>query len=95
MKDEMKVRIALLDEMEGQILAYQAASSPSRRRAIRQRTRLRKIERNFTRLAADELGYSSAIITWVVWFLLSKAVQAIIVEMAKQLYEHLRNESMT
>lgn len=95
MNEEMKVRTALLDEVEGQILAFREVSSKSRRRAIRQKRTRRRIERDFIRIAADELGYNSAIITWVIWFLLSKAVQAIIIEMAKLLYDQLRTEDLT
>ena len=90
--NEIRVKEVLRQEVEGELLKYRAVTNSSRRSTIRQRQTQRKLRKEFTRIAGDELGYGSGIATWLLWMLLSKAVQAIIIKMVKRLYDSMREE---
>jgi hypothetical protein len=90
--DGTRVKEVLRQEVEWELLQYRSfTDSSARKKRVRRQTQ-RKLRKEFTRIAGDELGYGSGIATWILWMLLSKVVQGIIIEMAKRLYDIMREE---
>jgi hypothetical protein len=90
--DGTRVKEVLRLEVEWELLQYRSfTDSSARKKRVRRQTQ-RKLRKEFTRIAGDKLGYGSGIATWILWMLLSKVVQGIIIEMAKRLYDIMREE---
>jgi len=88
MTDEKRIR----DVLSKKVASFNPPATSSVRRRNKERVRLKEIRSGFTEIAAQELGYSTAVPAWIVWMLLSTAIKAIIKEMAKQLYDKLTKE---
>lgn len=80
------------DLLQAEIDNHERPQDTARLRKNRLKVRRKKIEREFTRKAANELGYSSVVATWIIWFLLDKTIQSLIIKMAKVLYDKLTKE---
>lgn len=90
MTDAERVRLVLTRKVE----QHDPPASAREMRRNRDRIRKRNIERDFARVAGQELEYNAAIPAWIIWMLLSSTVKAIVRELAKRLYEKLTKENV-